>query len=72
LFTFIALYHIAVRFWHQTIAEHFDFLVGKVVMSETVLLKCRKWKKYILKCLIISASSESLSSGSILDPLNDE
>ena len=37
-----------VHFWHQAITEHFDFL------SETVLLKCRKWK-YILKCLIISA-----------------
>ena len=64
------MYHITVRFWHHTIAEHFHFLVGKVVMSETVLLKCRKWK-HILKCLIISAFSESLSSGSILDPLND-
>ena len=54
-FTFIALDHITIHFWHQAIAEHFDFLVGKVVMSETVLFKCRKWKKYMLKCLIISA-----------------
>ena len=45
LFTFITLYHISVRFWHQAIAEHFDFQVGKVVMSETALLKSRKWKK---------------------------
>ena len=53
-FTFIALLHITVHFWHQAIAEHFDYLVGKVVMSETVLFKCRKLKKYMLKCLIIS------------------
>ena len=31
LFTFITLYHISVRFWHQAIAEHFNFLVGKVL-----------------------------------------
>ena len=30
LFTFIALYHISVRFWHQAIVEHFDFQVGTV------------------------------------------
>jgi len=40
-FTLIALYYIIIPFWHQAIAEHFDFLVGKVVMS--------------LKCLIICA-----------------
>jgi len=31
-FTFIALYHITICFWHQAIAEHFYFLVGKVVV----------------------------------------
>jgi len=38
--------YFSVRFRHQAIiAEHFDFQVGKVVMSETALLKSRKWKK---------------------------
>ena len=60
--------HITVHFWHQVNAEYFDFLVGEVVMSESVLLKCRKWKKLHQVATQVSRHECTLPSHSPLRP----